>query len=397
MPQAQAYNPLDELGGMLDDATKARLREEEETRKRDAINLQLKQQQLALDAAKEQRMTGGKPTEGDMNLERFGTTDPETIRAKKTQGGIYEEPKTLALRMQTDPDALRAELESQAAQKAPAQEHLYEATGPGGERYFTNKKALAHEGGATGAQEMGGSVGNGTFSNIGGGVSEDQADRDKATAALRRLQATPPHQDSDEVMRDVLLHRDTYKGLGLENGAEDAEATLTADALAGKVPMHAVAPISRMLSAGVREYNLGYGGGIPPDRTTADMNRLAIERMHAKEAEQKKVDDLTALKEHVEQTQPGGTLRPAVDAARQLANSEEANEPSGMDQEREYLESRGKPTPQSTPDGNTPNPEPSPSPIESEISRKRAADAKKKKGKQDAEDALRRRARDAGF
>lgn len=394
------YNSgLDELGGMIDNAAKARQLEEEELRKREAVNIALKQKQLALDA---QGMAEEKPTLGETNLDTYGTTDEATIRGKKASGGIYEDPKTLGLRMRDDPDAVRAELEAQASAgeaTAGAAEHLYEGVGPGGERAFSNKKALAHKSGFTDVKEYDRSGGNGTgggggtFSVIGGGGGREQANKDKATALLRRLEATPPNAPtSDETMRSFLENKDFYAGIAKERGAEEAEATMTSDALDGKLPMRAVGPLSRMFATEVREYGKGYGSGLPPNLEAAVAEKEEAARMATVAAEKKKADDLTALRDVVEESSPGGSLRPAVDTARGLASSDEPNERGQAADEQEYLDTRGEPTPGSR--GSEPNVRATPSPEDRPLS-KRQREERRAKSRKDAEKLLARRAREA--
>lgn len=385
-------NPLDDLGGILDEATKARMRELDEQRKRDAMNITIRQKLLAIDQAQEADRTGGKPTEGEANLQRYGTTDPATARARGDQGGVYEDPKTLALRMRTDQDSLRAELEAQAsgktAQGQTGDTHLYEGVGPGGERYFSNSRALAHKGGATDVQPAEG-VGEGNFANVGGGTSDAQRFKDRADDALRRLNATPAEQTSDDVMRDFLKNKDYYRGLAEENGAEEAEQQMTADALDGKLPMHAVAPLSRMFGAESRLFLQDSTQGLPPNRPYAEARKQAMAKLEERKAMQEKAHALDLVKEQVDQ-EPGGTLRPAVDTAKQLATSDQAPEGGVAVTQRQLLE-----TP-SAPQG-TPNAEATPSPVEDLVARKKKDEAKRKKAKEDADAALQRRARDAGM
>ena len=187
----------------------------------------------------------------------FGTTDPDLVAAKRTQGGIYSDPDLLKKRMTEDPIALGAELGRQLADQAPSvgRDTIYERESPTGTLEFTNVGDRLNEPGwrqymKGGRTRPGADVGapGGGFARIGvGGGEEQRVRRERATALLTELEMTPP--SSGEQLRQVARQEPAYLTMADDIGASETIERGRADVANRKISGQAWALIERRLAA----------------------------------------------------------------------------------------------------------------------------------------------------
>ena len=314
---------LDRFGGLLDEAATAQLEEKAKAERETAVRRKLEEETAARQllegesyaarrarylakhgptAQREEYEASRKVAEEE--FERFGTPDTMTQMRLKKAGGIYEDPTILKLRMREDPEALRAELEAQAAGPAP----MEAAPGP--------KRAGVYAPTPT-------ERGKGTYSHISAG-GESKV-RERAQLLLKQLAVTPASKTV--AMRDYLKYKPEYADLGLKQGTLKASMQVEADALSGKLPMHAVGPMLKFLSSAAEAFGEDEdptSGSLPP--TIADAQRLQAGRQQAREAKiaAEKEERAQAQEQVADEEQPGGALRSWWDRAGEALGSARA-------------------------------------------------------------------------